>query len=350
MEYRKLGPTGFDVGVIGLGTEHLRQEPETMAQVLGAAVAAGANYVDLLYVDVHGDDARFWKALGPALRAQRDRLILAAHWGNGPRCDIAYCQRTFEDVLAQTGNGYAEVGLLTMVDDNEKWNGWAQESIAYLRRYQEQGRVGAIALSTHETAVARQAVASGAIDVLMFPVNMLDADDAERQALYRACAERGVGLVAMKPYHGGTLLSVNGRPSGITPTHCLAYVLSLPVATAVPGPSDLAEWQATLHYLEATDAEKDYRPVSADLPGLLAGQCVYCMHCLPCPQDISIGWTIWLVDQLYTKDAAELAPIYADYQVKASACTECGLCLERCPFGVDILGKLRQAVEVFEGG
>ena len=33
---------------------------------------------------------------------------------------------------------------------------------------------------------------------------------------------------------------------------------------------------------------------------------------------------------------------------KASNCIECEMCLERCPFGVDIIGKMRRAVEVFE--
>lgn len=31
-------------------------------------------------------------------------------------------------------------------------------------------------------------------------------------------------------------------------------------------------------------------------------------------------------------------------------CTECVGCLERCPFRVDIIGKMKRAVEVFEGG
>jgi hypothetical protein len=36
-------------------------------------------------------------------------------------------------------------------------------------------------------------------------------------ALYQACIDHHVGLIAMKPYHGGTLFWVNGPPSGITP-------------------------------------------------------------------------------------------------------------------------------------
>ena len=39
---------------------------------------------------------------------------------------------------------------------------------------------------------------------------------------------------------------------------------------------------------------------------------------------------------------------YADFPVKASACVECGECLERCPFDVAIMAKMHEAAVVFE--
>jgi predicted aldo/keto reductase-like oxidoreductase len=184
--------------------------------------------------------------------------------------------------------------------------------------------------------------------VLMFPVNMLGHDDEANRTLYQACVDRGVGLVAMKPYHGGTLLSANGRPSGITPAQCLEYVFSLPVATAVPGPKTAEEYQATLHYLEAAGQEKDYRPLMVALHDRLAGQCVYCGHCLPCPEGIAVGWIIWHVDRAHGGLTDELKAGYSGFDVKASACTECGLCVERCPFEVDIIAKMHEAVALFQ--
>ena len=344
MEHRKLGKTGLEVGVVGLGTEHLEQKQETMEDVLRTAVEAGANYVDLLYVE-----SDYWDAFGPLFRAYRDKLVLTAHWGSGPRYDLDFCQRTFANILSSVGNDRVEVAMMTMIDDGERrGREWREASLEHLRCYQERGQVGLIGGSAHDAEIARQAVSSGLLDVLMFPINMLGHDDEQNRKLYQACVDHSVSLVAMKPYHGGTLFSVNGQPSGITPAQCLHYVFSLPVSTAVPGPRNLAEWQATLRYQEASDEEKDYRPVLDTLHDRLAGQCVYCHHCLPCPEGIEVGWVIWHVDQARGGDLDQLREWYSRFPVKASACVECGICLERCPFDVDIMAKIQKAVELFE--
>jgi predicted aldo/keto reductase-like oxidoreductase len=344
MEHRKLGRTGLDVGVIGLGTEHLEPSTETMDNVLRIGVEAGVNYVDLLYIE---ED--YWEKFGPVFRTYRDKLILAAHWGGGPRYDLDYCRSTFANILSNVGNDHVEVALMTMIDDGDrKGEAWREASLETLRHYQEQGRVGYIGGSAHDVQAAIEAVESGFLDVLMFPANMLGHDSEQDSALHRACVTHDVGLVAMKPYHGGTLFSVNGNPSGITPAQCLSYVFSLPVATAVPGPRTLQEWQETLRYLEATAEEKDYRPVVGDLHDRLAGQCVYCHHCLPCPQGIEVGWLLWCLDHVRSDNLDELKGWYDEFPAKASECTACGICVERCPFEVDVLAKLQQAVEVFE--
>lgn len=343
MEYRMLGRTDLKVGTIGLGTEHLERSPEVWDSVLHTIVEAGANYVDLLYIEPD-----YWTEFGPVLRPYRDRLVLAAHWGSGDHTSVDHSQRCFDNILSCLGNDYAEIAMMTMVDTEERWAGWAQESLAHLRRYKEQGRIGYVGMSGHVESVAIKAVESGSIDVLMFPVNLLGHDDEKNLAVRQACAEQGVGLVAMKPYHGGTLLFANGQPSGITEAQCLSYVFSQQVATAVPGPRSVKELQATLHYLEASDEEKDYRSITTDLHQYLAGQCVYCHHCLPCPMDIQVGWIIFIVDYARHGVTDDLINWYASHQVKASACTECGDCLARCPFDVDIVAKLEEAVAIFE--
>jgi hypothetical protein len=319
-----------------------------MEEVLGTAVDAGLNYVDLLYADPKGTDAEFWNSFGPVLRRYRDRLVVAAHWGSGSDQGAEDCRRRFDDLLAEVGSGYAEIALLTMVDWEAKWNGWAQESLALLQDYKERGQIGYIGLSGHEASIALKAVNSGQIDMLMYPVNLIAHGEARDGALHQACAAQGVGLVAMKPYFGGTLLFVDGKPTPITPVQCLAYVLSLPVATAVPGVKNAEEMRQALHYCQATGEEKDYRPALANVRQVLEGHCVYCNHCLPCPAEIPISDVILLTDWATGGVTDELRRGYAGVPVKASACIECGDCLARCPFKVDVVAKMHRATEIFE--
>jgi predicted aldo/keto reductase-like oxidoreductase len=70
---------------------------------------------------------------------------------------------------------------------------------------------------------------------------------------------------------------------------------------------------------------------------------------VPCEEGIETGWVIWDLDQVPARGIEQIKEWYAEFPVKASACVECGVWMERCPFDVKIIAKMRDAVEVFEG-
>ena len=60
---------------------------------------------------------------------------------------------------------------------------------------------------------------------------------------------------------------------------------------------------------------------------------------------------IWDLDQVLARGIEQIKEWYAEFPVKASACVECGVCLERCPFDIPTLrgaAKMREAAVVFE--
>ena len=59
MIYRKLGRTGADVGIVGLGAEYLEHAPEkTVVSVAHEAIDNGVNYIDLFMASPGVRDSR----------------------------------------------------------------------------------------------------------------------------------------------------------------------------------------------------------------------------------------------------------------------------------------------------
>ena len=370
MEYRKLGKTGLDVGTIGLGTEYLNEVPrETVVSVVREAVDREVNYIDLFFAHPEiRDDVGF------ALEGRRDKVIIAGHLGAAANEDGQYyktrdrekCERFLLDFLTRLRTDYMDVLMLHNVDPEEEYEEMLEKSMDIALRFKEEGKARFIGLSTHKPSVALKAIKNDHIDVLMYPVNLTGDAMPGRKELLNACVSLGAGLVAMKPYAGGKLLQKvrsislehfqsgwkryrKDLPVSITPVQCISYALSqIGVSTIVPGVKNADELEAALHFMDATDEEKDFSTVITGFGEYLEGGCVYCNHCLPCPSVIDIGRTIRLLETAQYAISHDLRADYEALSAKASECIQCGSCMERCPFDVDVISKMEQAVELFE--
>ncbi len=74
---------------------------------------------------------------------------------------------------------------------------------------------------------------------------------------------------------------------------------------------------------------------------------MYCNHCLPCPVGIDIGTITRITDTAQYRIADSITSEYEALSSKASDCTECGVCIKRCPFGIDVIANMTRAVNVF---
>jgi hypothetical protein len=370
MEYRKLGKTGLNVSAIGLGMEYLHgQTRETVVSVIREAIEQGVNYFDVVF-----SFPEYLDNLGAALKGRREHVILTGHLGstvkNGQYSksrSLKKGEQFFLDLLTRLDTDYVDVMFLHNCDTQKDYDKLTKPGgqLEQAQRLQQAGQARYIGFSGHTVSTALQAVESGVVDVLMFPINMAANAVSGKKELLQACVAHNVGVVAMKPYAGGKLLSKErtvrvakyqrgGDPlklkklTPITPAHCLAYVLAqVGVCTTVPGCANLEQLTTTLAYNQATDEEKDFSEVVADFQQYIEGECVYCNHCLPCPEKIDIGQTIRLLDMARQNLTAELRAAYEALPFKASACQECDACVERCPFGVDVIAKMNQAAVLF---
>ena len=376
MQHRPFGRSGLPVGVVSLGTEYLLDLPQDhITRVVRHSIERGINYFDIFYAQ-----ERFRDAMGVALDGMRDRVMLSAHLGvhevggqNAKTRDLDVAERYFHEYLRRLRTDHADVLFVHNIDAQEDYD-WAMANLLPLaQRLRDRGKARLIGFSGHTLTTSRQAVEAGAIDVLMFPINIAGHSVPGIADLLRACAEGNVGLVAMKPFGGGRLLRpetavairdyqrgaglneedvvIGERPAVLTPVQCLAYVVSrIGVTTALPGCKSVEEVDAALALLDADDEAKDFAHILPSLGDYVTGECVYCNHCLPCPAHIAIGHTLRLADESLGDPSPAQRAAYAAMEVPASDCIVCNACTERCPFGVDTMERVAQAAALFEEG
>ena len=378
MNLRRLGRTGLMVSEVGFGGEWLERHPEEESVALiRHAHEKGINIIDCWMADPKSRDI-----IGKGIAPCRDEWIVQGHigstWQDGQYVrtrDMAFAVPAFEDLLRRIGGGYIDLGMIHYVDSREDWDACMGTAfIDYVRDLRARGVIRHIGLSTHNPRIAKMAAEAGFIEMILFSINPafdmkpasedlmtmfgeydagLSGIDPERAALYRLCEEKDVGITVMKGFFGGALFDAKRSPFGaaFTPAQLIHYALTRPaVASILCGYDTPEQIDAAVAYETATPDERDYASVIAGAPlHAYSGQCTYCGHCQPCPAGIDIA----MVNKFY--DLAVQQPtvpgsLLAHYRAlsnTASACVGCRSCEARCPFGVQIAGRMSRAAALF---
>lgn len=380
MRYRELGNTGLLVSEIGMGCEGFSENNCAMTKELfDLAEREGINYFDL-----YASDPKLRSAVGNALEGRREKIMIQSHicsvWKNGQYLrtrNLAEVKEGFSEMLSLLKTDYIDVGMIHYCDAEKDWQEILDNGILdYARELKAKGLIRHIGLSSHNPIVARKAVESGNIEVLMFSVNPvydlqpptenvddLWADDVykktymnmdpDRQRLYEVCQSRGVGITVMKCFAGGDLLNAELSPAGaaLTPAQCIHYCLTRPaVATVLCGAHTTGQLRECIAYETASDAERDYASAFASFPKISwSGHCIYCSHCAPCPMKISVADVTKFLNLAVSSGAVPetVREHYKVLEAHGSDCIQCGACEHRCPFGVAIRKNMKKAVEIF---
>lgn len=382
MEYRVLGRTGIKVSTIGIGGEGFENKSyEDCKEIIDCAMSEGINFFD-----IYNSNPEVRRNVGKALsKYPRESFVIEGHlctiWDNGQyrrTRDINEIVKGYEDFLTRMQLDYVDVGMIHYVDDQKDFdNIFNGEIIKYAKELKEKGIIKSIGISTHNPDIAFNAIKTGILDVILFSINaaydMLPASedvnilfeeatfknrtyegiDLKRDKLYRTCENKGVALTVMKVYAAGVLLSDKESPfeKALTPVQCLHYCLTRPaVASVMVGVANINQIFAATSYNNASSKEKDYSEVLANAPKKsFSGHCMYCGHCAPCSKKIDIALVNKYLDlALIQEEVPEtLKNHYELLEHHAGECIECGACMKNCPFGVDIINKMKQAVKLF---
>src|SRR5574344_10219 len=380
MEYRKLGNTGIEVSVISMGCEGFagKSDEEVMSD-FDYLMDKGVNFVDM-----YSPEPSLRKAIGNAFNGRRDKFVLQSHLcsvyidGQYQRTrNLKLVKSGFEQMLREIGTDYIDVGMIHYVDSLKDWKRVNDNGILdYAKQLKAEGKIRVIGMSSHNPEVAIEAVKSGDISVLMFSINpcydmqpagedveklwadesyehKLKNQDSQRKELYELCESRGVGIDVMKAYGGGDILDEKMSPFGraFTPVQCISYSLTRPAVSAVMlGCKTIKEWDEALAYVTSAEDERDYSAVMSGMDKFtFEGHCLYCGHCAPCPQGISVASVTKFLNLTIAQGMVPetVREHYKALPHHASECVECGACETRCPFMVKIIENMRNAKDVF---
>lgn len=334
MEYRVLGKTGLKISRLGFGGIPIQRiDAEGTKSLIRQLRDAGVNYIDTARGYTVSEEY-----LGYALEGIRKDFVLAtksmARTKDAMAADIETSLRNLRTDyidLYQIHNPGA-VDLETVMAP-----GGALEA---LMEAKEAGKIGHIGITLHLAELFAKVLDYEWVETVMFPYNIVETQAEE---LIRACTDRNVGFIDMKPLAGGAIDDA---------TLALRFIVSNPdVTVVIPGMAELREVEQNLAAVSDTSplTAQEQERMESIRSSLGTQFCRRCNYCAPCSEGISIP-AQFLFEGYYTRyDLKDWASQRYHAQGKnASDCIQCGVCEDRCPYNLPIREMMKRVVNCFD--
>ncbi|TFG81746.1 MAG: aldo/keto reductase [Spirochaetales bacterium] len=376
MQYRTFPKIpGLKVSALGLGMMRLptvegdqgRIDEERALDIVRAALDAGVNYIDTAWSYHNGESERF---TGRALRSlgAREKVYVATKapiWHIDKRGDW---DRYLDEQLERLQDAHIDFYLVHALSA-PRWETFLRTGgIEALQAAKADGRIKHVGFSFHDSLSAFKTIVDGwdGWEFCQVQYNYVDEDyQAGAEGIEYASA-KGLGVIVMEPLRGGALAKVPdevkaifaswGKPR-MAAEWALRHVLDRQdVVTTLSGMGSVDQlWENA-----AVASAAGMNAITAGERAVLdcarawflermAVPCTTCGYCKPCPSGVAIPeiFELWNTVTVFgdrTGRSSWYKSAYASKGNGADACTECGACLPKCPQGIAIPDRLREAL------
>lgn len=328
----KLGKTGIVTEKNAFGALPIqRVSTEEAVSLLRKAYDGGMTFFDTARAYSDSEEK-----VGIAFKGMREKIFLAS---KSAAKNAEGFQKDLETSLKKLQTDYIDILQLHNPPFVPRPGGEDGLYEAALKAKQE-GKIRFIGFTNHKLPLAREAVQSNLYDTLQFPFNYLSTE--EEIQLVKDCKTADIGFICMKAMSGGLI-----RNSAAICAWLNQYDNALPI-WGIQRESELDEF---LSYIKKPPVLTDaYRKLIENDRQELSGQfCRGCAYCMPCPQGIEI-WNSARMSLMIRRapEAAWTTPEWQEKMKKIEACTNCGACKAKCPYGLDTPTLLRQNYEDYK--
>lgn len=378
MLYREIGQTGKKVSSLGFGLMRLPVINNETSQIDEAkaismvrkAIDKGVNYLDTAWTYHDGASEPFCRKVME--EGYRDKVFVATKMPSWEPRTHEDLYRILDKQLENLGTDHIDFYLLHTLKTTF-WETYKKlDYKTFLKRSRGSGKIHHYGFSYHDNIeLFKEIVDDFDWEFVQIQLNYLDESYQAGLEGMRYAASKGMGVIVMEPLRGG-MLAMADMPEDFqkildkapekrsAAQWAFRYLWNLPeVSTVLSGMSTMEQLDENLQTASDSAAESMSEEEKATLMDMqqffrerLRVNCTNCRYCMPCSSGVNIPELFWAYnhDALFkdTGKAKFWVNGFLNPEQKASACTECGVCIDKCPQGIAIPEHMKKITALYE--
>ena len=332
----KLGSTGLEVAELGFGAMYLpRVTPEVSDVIIQRALELGITYFDTASAYQDSEEK-----LGRVL-SKREKDFVITSRSISYKMGLDAFKQDFEQSFERLKLPVIDFYGFHAVNQPYELEMAMKEPLSFLKEQRAKGRIGHIAITSHNPKTLTEALLTGEFELAMFPFNVIEREPLD--GLLAKAAALGIATAVMKPLAGGVIDSKE---------LALRFFFNHPAGVVTPGMMSLEQLEQNFRVFEKRSplAAEEMRSLEDEVAVLGREFCRRCSYCMPCPNGIMIPFVHMLHMKTWGKpvddDVAYTIELAKRMLPALEKCTECGTCVGKCPYAIPTPQRVRELLEL----